>query len=113
MSRTPANRSAQGRRTGKLTGTVRLGHSHRYCQVRLLIRYRQYPTFPTESRVLVIRIDGAQNSTNWDGKIKATVSLRAVEGRKCLSAHCFGWHCNGTVQTAPVLRATGSAGLRP
>src|SRR5450631_3905640 len=25
MSRTPANRSAQGRRTGKLTGTVRLG----------------------------------------------------------------------------------------
>src|SRR5439155_24666939 len=88
--------------TGKLTGTVRLGHSHRYCQVRLLIRYRQYPTFPIESRVLVIRIDGAQNSTNWDGKIKATVSLRAVEGRKCLSAHCFGWHCNGTVQNALV-----------
>src|SRR4051794_11518613 len=25
MSRTPANRSAQGRRTGNLTGTVRLG----------------------------------------------------------------------------------------
>jgi hypothetical protein len=24
-----------------------------------------------------------------DGKIKATVSLRAVEGRKCLSAHLF------------------------
>jgi len=37
-----------------------------------------------------------------DGKIKATVSLRAVEGRKCLSAHCFGWHCNGTAQNAPV-----------
>ena len=28
-----------------------------------------------------------------DGKIKATVSLRAVGGRKCLSAHCF----DGTV----------------
>src|ERR1700674_6044294 len=37
-----------------------------------------------------------------DGKIKATVSLRAVGGRKCLSAHCFGWHCSGTVQNAPV-----------
>ena len=35
-----------------------------------------------------------------DGKIKATVSLRAVESRKCLSAHCFGWHSNGTVQNA-------------
>src|SRR6266581_8502987 len=32
-----------------------------------------------------------------DGKIKATMSLRAVGGRKCLSAHCFGWHCSGTV----------------
>ena len=25
------------------------GHSRRYCQVRLLVRYRQYPTLPTES----------------------------------------------------------------
>src|SRR6266478_4316221 len=87
MSRTPAERAAQGRRTGKLTGTVRLGHSHRYCQVRLLIRYRQYPTFPTESRVLVIRIDGAQNSTNWDGKIKATVSGAMAPALKSQPRH--------------------------
>jgi hypothetical protein len=26
-------------------------------------------------RVPVIRIDGAQTATDWDGKIKATVSL--------------------------------------
>ena len=37
-----------------------------------------------------------------DGKIKATVSLRAVGGRKCLFAHCFEWHCTGTLQNAPV-----------
>jgi len=35
-------------------------------------------------------------STDYDGKIKATMSLRAVGGRKCLSAHCFVWHRNGT-----------------
>lgn len=26
-----------------------LGHSRRYCHVCLLVRYRQYPTLPTES----------------------------------------------------------------
>src|SRR5258708_29527391 len=44
----------------------------------------------------------ARQLTLCRGKIKAMVSFRAVEGRKCLSAHCFGWHCNGTAQNAPV-----------
>src|SRR6266700_1753853 len=34
-----------------------------------------------------------------DGKIKATMSLRAVGGRKCLSAHCL-WHCSAPYEAA-------------
>jgi hypothetical protein len=43
-----------------------------------------------------------------------------VGGRKCLFAHCFEWHCGGTVQNASVPAATKKAfgsvmwcGLRP
>jgi hypothetical protein len=39
-----------------LTLTSATGHSRRYCRVRCLVRYRQDPTLPTESRALVIRI---------------------------------------------------------
>jgi hypothetical protein len=47
-----------------LTLTSATGHSRRYCRVRCLVRYRQDPTLPTERRVLVIRIDGAQTETD-------------------------------------------------
>src|SRR6267154_2444830 len=40
-----------------------------HCHVRLLVRYRQYLTLPTESSVLVIRIDEVQTATvhRWSG----------------------------------------------
>src|SRR5262245_57578017 len=33
------------------------------------------------------------------------MSPRAVGGRKCLSAHYFGWHCNGTALDGLVPRS--------
>jgi hypothetical protein len=73
-------------------GMTAPGHSRRYCQVRLLVRYRQYQTLPTESWGADLDRLGRQDKAGaarspWPG-MQAFVCTLALE-----MAH--GWHGEG------------------